>query len=137
MSGKVLVLCFIYMLDIEHHKIRHLHQVLQLVCRSPVHPEHDPRSVQTGVEAALLCKRKQLSQEIDLKHRLTTRCGNPARPVEGAVALQTTDDLLRCHLLPAVYIPSVGIVAVEAAHRTALKEHDKAYSRPVDRTECF
>ena len=60
-----------------------------------------------------------------------------AGPVKRPVALHARKDLLRAHLLPILQMPGVGIMAVQAAHGTSLKEHHKADSRSIHSSKAF
>ena len=84
-----------------------------------------------------LCPGKQFRQKINLEHRLSAGRSDSAGPVKRPVALHARKDLLRAHLLPVLRMPGIGIMAVQAAHETSLKEHHKADSRSIHSSKAF
>ena len=77
---------------------------------------------------------EQVGQKLGLQERFATRNGNAAATVELMVALELVHEMLDGHHRAAVNRPGIGIVAIRAAHGTALNKHHKADAGSVDRS---
>ena len=77
---------------------------------------------------------EQVGQKLGLQKRLATRNGNAAAAVKLMVTLELVHEVLNGHHGAAVNRPSIGIVAIRAAHRTALDKHYEADAGTVNRT---
>ena len=81
--------------------------------------------------------RKQLDHELGLQQRFTARNGNPALVAEIIpIAERARRNVFRRMFFPAVP-PSIGVVAVLTAKRTALQKYYEPNPRPVYRTKGF
>ena len=77
---------------------------------------------------------EQVGQKLGLQERFAARNGNAAATVELMVALELVHEMLDGHHRAAVNRPGIGIVAIRAAHGTALNKHHKADAGSVDRS---
>ena len=94
-------------------------------------------AIQAGMHAAVgvaVHGTEQISQKLRLQERFTARNGNAAATVELMVALELVHQMLDGHHGAAVDRPGIGIVAIRAAHGTALNKHHKADAGSVDRS---
>ena len=69
---------------------------------------------------------EQVGQKLGLQKRLAARNGNATAAVKLMVALELVHQMLDGHHGAAVNRPGIGIVAIRAAHGTALDKHYEA-----------
>ncbi len=77
---------------------------------------------------------EQVGQKLRLQKRLTAGYRNTTAAVKLMVALELVHEVLDSHHGSAVNRPSIGIVAIRAAHGTALDKHYEADAGTVNRT---
>lgn len=77
---------------------------------------------------------EQVGQKLGLQKRLAARNGNATAAVKLMVALELVHQMLDGHHGAAVNRPGIGIVAIRAAHGTALDKHYEADAGTVNRT---
>ena len=80
---------------------------------------------------------EQVGQKLGLQKWLAARNRNSAAAVKLMIALELVHQVLDGHHRAAVNRPGIGIVAIRAAHGTALDKHYEADAGSVDRTHRF
>ena len=138
MPGQRLMRVGVDMLDVQHHKIGQAHEPVQLlIVRALALAVGDAGGVNAGVNPLLFAQREQREHEVNLQKRLAAGDGDAAVFVKRPVALQLGDNLLRGHLRALAHLPGIRVVAVLAAHGTALRKDHKAQARAVHRAEAL
>ena len=77
---------------------------------------------------------EQVGQKLGLQKWLAARNRNAAAAIELMVTLELVHEVLDGHHRAAVDRPGIRIVAIRAAHGTALNKHHKADAGSVDRS---
>ena len=110
MPGKLPMLGILDMFNIQHDKICHLHQLIDLLlchflpgtflffrrlCSFFFSGEHHPGGIKARMDAALFCFGKKFRQEFYLEHGFSARRRNPSCFIERTVPFQTSYDLIR------------------------------------------
>ena len=138
MAGEGSVLLGVDVLDVRQDEIRDPHELDKGVEEGRRAGEGGKRAVQAGVDVALVRLGEELQHELGLQQRLATAHGDAAlgAPV-AAVALRLVEKVVRARLAALVQGPGVDVVAVAAAHGTALQEDEEAHARAVGRAKRF
>ena len=124
-------------LDIEEHKVGDLQKLVKRASvRILLCGEGCGGGIEAGMHALGFEAGKQFGEEGKLQHGLAARRRHAALGAEIALVFEGFfDGVFHRNFPAAANLPGVGIVAVLAAHRAALKEDDEADARTVDRAE--
>lgn len=135
-AGQGLMLLVVDFLDVEEDRVRDLGQCLELRDKWLFAGKRLRRGVEAGADAACLCLLEELEHEVDLYERVAAADGDAAllTPVL-AVALCVVEELVRGAHVVALQGPGVRIVAVAAAHVTALQKDRISDARAVHGAE--
>ena len=121
--------------NVEQHHIGLVEYGIELL--GMVRIERIAAAVEAGMHAAIgvvVHCTEQIGQKLGLQERLATRNRNAAAAVKLMVTLELVHQVLDSHHGAAVNRPSIGIVAIRAAHGTALDKHYEADAGTVDRS---
>ncbi len=135
-AGQGLMLLVVDFLDVEEDRVRDLGQCLKLRDKWLFAGKRLRRGVEAGADAACLRLPEELEHEVDLYERVTAADRDAAllSPVL-AVALCVVEELVRGAHVVALQGPGVRIVAVAAAHVTALQKDRISDARTVHGAE--
>ena len=134
-TGQLFMLDGIGMLNVEQHHIGLVEHSIELL--GVVGVKRISAAVKAGMHAAIgvvVHCTEQVGQKLGLQKRLATRNRNAAATVKLMVTLELVHKVLDGHHRAAVNGPGIGIVAIRAAHGTALDKHYEADAGTVDRT---
>ena len=115
-------------LDIHEQEVGHLHERLELAEKRLPARKGLPGRIDAGVHAARLCLPEEIQQEIHLQQGLAAaHCDAPLVSPIRPIALRLVQQLICCPQFTApLPVPRIHVMAVQAAHRTALQEDDEA-----------
>ena len=135
-AGQGLMLLVVDFLQVEEDRVRHLGQCLKLRDKWLFTGERLRRGVKTGADATRLRLLEELEHEVDLHERVAAADRDAAllAPVL-AVTLGVVEELVRGAHVVALQGPGVRIVAVAAAHVTALQKDRISDARTVHGAE--
>ena len=125
-------------LDVQQDQIRHFHQFIQLVVIARLaRAVGNAGGIQAGVDVLLPGQGKQLQHKIDLHQGLAAGDGDAALAVKSRVALVFPDQGLGRADRAGVHLPGIRVVAVLAAHGTALQEYHKPHAGSIHSAEAL
>ena len=86
-----------------------------------------------------MARTEPVAHKFRLKNGFTTGCGDPpaGRVHKVAVSHHLFHQIFNGHFFAAVRIPSVTVVAVQAAHQAALEKGDKTDARAINSATGF
>ena len=138
MTGEFFMGLRIHVLDVQHHKIRHFHQLIQLlIVGRRTGTVGYTGCIQTSVDILLLRQTEELQHKVQLHQRLTAGDSNAAFGIEGCVSFILPDQGLGRTQRTCVHFPGVRIMAILAAHGTALEKNHKPYTGAIHRAKAF
>ena len=126
------------MLDIQHYQVGELHKPVKLFNkRLIVRFKGDAGGINTGMHVMLLCNGEKVDEKIHLHQGLASGNGDASVFIKIFISLILFENLLRLHHGAAGHGPGIRIMAVGAAHGTALYKNDKTRSRSVYGSKAF
>ena len=134
-TGQLFMLDRVGMLNIEQYHVGLVEHGIELLGMLRV--EGVATAIQAGMHTTIgvvVHCTEQVGQKLGLQKRLAARNGNAAAAVKLMVALELVHQMLDGHHGAAVNRPGIGIVAIRAAHGTALDKHYEADAGTVNRT---
>ena len=138
MTGELPVFNVVDLLNIQEHQVSQGQKLLQLLHKAVIMGVIQyAAGVDAGVDAMPLQIVEELDQKIHLHHGFAAGDGDAPAFVEGQVGIKALQHLLHGHLRAAAIFPGVWVMAVLAAHRTALEEDHIADARAVHRPAAF
>ena len=134
-TGQLFMLDRVGMLNIEQYHVGLVEHGIELLGMLRV--EGVATAIQAGMHTTIgvvVHCTEQVGQKLGLQKRLAARNRNSAAAIELVVTLELIHEVLDGHHRAAVDRPGIGIVAIRAAHGTALNKHHKADAGSVDRS---
>ena len=123
------------MLNIEQYHVGLVEHGIELLGMRGI--ERIAAAIQAGVHTTIgviVHGVEQVGQKLRLQERLAAGHRNATAAIELVVTLELIHQVFDGHHGAAVDRPGIGIVAIRAAHGTALNKHHKADAGSVDRS---
>ena len=115
------MLCFIYLLNIQHYKICYFHKLIKFTKERFFSCKWISRGIKRYMNAFCLSFFKEFNQEIYLKKRFTTTNSDSPRLFPISFIFKSLRQKLICSFcLTALHIPSIRIVTELTSHMTSL-----------------
>ncbi|MNV82525.1 hypothetical protein D3C71_1762660 [compost metagenome] len=122
-ADQILMNVVVHLFEIQHHQIDGIQQLID----HRIVAAHKTVGVQTGIDPFFMAGAEPIADEFCLQYGFTT--GGRYATAGGIHKVTIRDgifhQLFNGHFFPAVGIPGVTVMAIQAAHQAALEEDDK------------